>query len=75
MVINKTNIISKDVMIFSLLENTARKPTKKKKKKNTGDQFILKQNGEWLKQIKNQLKITITIKNAGKSNYCRCFQN
>lgn len=37
MVINKTNIISKDVMIFSLLENTARKPTKKKKKKNTGD--------------------------------------
>lgn len=72
MVINKTNIISKDVMIFSLLENTARKP---KKKKNPGDQFILKQNGEWLKQIKNQLKITITIENAGKSNYCRCFQN
>lgn len=34
MVINKTNIISKDVMIFSLLENTARKP---KKKINPGD--------------------------------------
>lgn len=36
MVINKANIICKDLMILSLLENTARKP-KKKKKKGPGD--------------------------------------